>query len=87
MFWPLWICGTNDVGQSSGSTKAPCILRSCDCNRAAGISSEWGVSENNRKARYYAITRSGRRKLARETENWERIAGVIGRVLQLAMEK
>ena len=51
------------------------------------ISSEWGVSENNRKARYYAITRSGLRQLARETENWERIAGVIGRVLQLAAEK
>lgn len=51
------------------------------------ISSEWGVSENNRKARYYAITRSGLRQLARETENWERIAGVIGRVLRLATEK
>src|SRR5258707_14951139 len=51
------------------------------------ISSDWGVSENNRKARYYAITRAGRRQLARETENWERIAGVIGRVLQLAPEK
>ena len=48
------------------------------------ISSEWGVSDNNRKARYYAITRSGCRQLARETENWERIAAVIGRVLQLA---
>jgi PadR family transcriptional regulator PadR len=51
------------------------------------ISSEWGVSENNRKARFYEITRAGRRQLARETENWERIAGVIGRVLQLAPEK
>jgi PadR family transcriptional regulator, regulatory protein PadR len=51
------------------------------------ISSEWGVSENNRKARYYAITRAGRVQLAREAENWERIAAVIGRVLQLAPEK
>jgi PadR family transcriptional regulator PadR len=51
------------------------------------ISSKWGVSENNRKARYYAITRTGRRQLARETGNWERIAGVIGRVLQLAPER
>lgn len=51
------------------------------------ISSEWGISENNRKARYYAITRSGIRQLARETENWERIASVIGRVLQLAAGK
>ncbi len=51
------------------------------------ICSDWGVSENHRKARYYAITRAGRRQLARETENWERIAGVIGRVLQLEPEK
>lgn len=48
------------------------------------IASDWGVSENNRKARYYSITRSGRRQLACETENWERISTVITRVLQLA---
>jgi PadR family transcriptional regulator, regulatory protein PadR len=51
------------------------------------ISSDWGVSENNRKARYYSITRAGRKQLARETENWARISGVIGRVLRLAPEK
>jgi PadR family transcriptional regulator PadR len=45
------------------------------------ISSDWGVSENNRKARYYSITRSGRKQLATETRNWERISGVIARVL------
>jgi PadR family transcriptional regulator, regulatory protein PadR len=37
----------------------------------------------NRKAKYYSITKSGRKQLARETENWERIAGVIGRLLKL----
>jgi PadR family transcriptional regulator len=47
------------------------------------IASEWGISENNRKAKYYSITKSGRKQLARETENWERIAGVIGRLLRL----
>ncbi len=47
------------------------------------ISAEWGASENNRKAKYYSITKSGRKQLARETENWERIAGVIGRLLKL----
>ena len=47
------------------------------------IASEWGASENNRKARFYSITRRGLKQLARETENWERIAGVIGRVLRL----
>jgi PadR family transcriptional regulator, regulatory protein PadR len=45
------------------------------------IDSEWGASENNRKARFYSITRRGRKQLAVETANWERISGVIGRVL------
>jgi PadR family transcriptional regulator, regulatory protein PadR len=53
----------------------------------AWISSDWGVSENNRRARFYSITKSGVKQLARETENWARISGVIGRVLQLAPEK
>ena len=47
------------------------------------IDSEWGTSENNRKARFYAITRRGLKQLAVETENWKRISGVIGRVLRL----
>jgi transcriptional regulator len=47
------------------------------------IASDWGTSENNRKAKYYSITKTGRKQLARETENWERIAGVIGRLLKL----
>jgi len=45
------------------------------------IVSEWGTSENNRKARFYSITKRGLKQLAIETENWERISGVIGRVL------
>jgi len=47
------------------------------------IHSEWGASDNNRKAKYYSISKSGRKQLARETENWERISGLIGRVLRL----
>ncbi|HEY7307351.1 MAG TPA: PadR family transcriptional regulator [Bryobacteraceae bacterium] len=47
------------------------------------IRSEWGASENNRKARFYSITRSGRRQMNREAESWERISGVIGRLLRL----
>jgi PadR family transcriptional regulator, regulatory protein PadR len=47
------------------------------------IASEWGISENNRKARFYSISRRGEKRLAVETENWERISGVIGRVLSL----
>src|SRR5271170_5884043 len=48
------------------------------------ISAEWGTSQNNRRAKFYAITKNGRKQLAAEAENWERIAGVMGRVLQLA---
>jgi PadR family transcriptional regulator, regulatory protein PadR len=47
------------------------------------IDSDWGTSENNRKAKFYSITKSGRKQLARETEDWKRISGVIGRVLSL----
>jgi len=47
------------------------------------IDSEWGVSENNRKARFYSITRRGLKQLTVERENWERISGVIERVLRL----
>ena len=50
------------------------------------ISSHDGVSENNRKAKYYAITRRGVKQLARETEDWQRMAGVIGRFLLLGGE-
>ena len=46
------------------------------------IAAAWGASENNRKARFYSITRAGRRQLARETANWERISGVIARLLR-----
>jgi PadR family transcriptional regulator len=48
------------------------------------ITASWGASENNRKAKYYAITRSGRRQLTAETESWERMAGVISRILRPA---
>jgi PadR family transcriptional regulator, regulatory protein PadR len=47
------------------------------------ISAEWGTSENNRKAKFYAISKAGRKQLTAETENWERVAGVIGRLLLL----
>jgi PadR family transcriptional regulator PadR len=51
------------------------------------IHSEWGVSENNRRARFYSITSRGQKQLARETENWETISGIIGRVLRLEGQK
>jgi PadR family transcriptional regulator, regulatory protein PadR len=46
------------------------------------IKTHWGTSDNNRRAKFYAITKAGRRQLQAEAENWERISGVIGRVLR-----
>ena len=48
------------------------------------ISAKWGTSDNNRKAKFYSVTAAGRKQLQLETENWERISGVIGRMLQPA---
>jgi PadR family transcriptional regulator, regulatory protein PadR len=45
------------------------------------ISAEWGISDNNRKARFYALTKAGRKQLIVETSRWRRLAGAIGRVL------
>ena len=60
-------------------TLYPALLR---LEQRGWISSKWGVSDNNRRARYYSITRSGKKQLARETESWEKMAGVIARMLQ-----
>lgn len=46
------------------------------------IKAEWGTSENNRKAKFYSISKAGRKQLIAETENWARISGVIGRLLE-----
>ncbi len=48
------------------------------------IASEWGVTENNRRARYYRLTAAGRRQLAREEENWRRVVQGVGAVLRYA---
>ena len=45
------------------------------------ISAKWGVSSNNRKARFYSLTSTGRRQLGRETVKWKRLAAAIGRIL------
>jgi transcriptional regulator len=50
------------------------------------ISASWGTSENNRKARFYAITATGRRQLTAEAANWERIANVMARLLGRARQ-
>jgi PadR family transcriptional regulator PadR len=48
------------------------------------IEAEWGSSDNNRRARFYSLTRAGRRQLAEETESWERFAAAVARVLASA---
>ena len=49
---------------------------------AAAIESEWGVSENNRKAKYYSLTARGRAQLRAETATWRRYANAVGRILE-----
>jgi transcriptional regulator len=74
---------SEEVLQLNEGTVYTCLLR---LQQQGSIASAWGASENNRKARFYSITKRGLKQLARETENWERISGVIGRVLRLQSE-
>src|SRR5262245_10563724 len=71
---------SDDVLQLNQGTIYASLLR---LQQRRWISASWGISDNNRKAKFYAITKSGRRQLAAATDNWERIAGVIGRLLKL----
>jgi len=60
-------------------TLYPALLR---LEQRGWISSTWGTSENNRRARFYAITRAGRKQLAAEAGNWERMAAIVCRFLK-----
>jgi transcriptional regulator len=51
------------------------------------IRSSWGVSENNRRAKFYRLTRAGVRRLAKETAEWERLSAAVGHVLRAAPEE
>jgi PadR family transcriptional regulator, regulatory protein PadR len=72
---------SEDVLQLNEGTVYASLLR---LQQRAWISATWGISENNRKAKFYAITRSGRKQLGKQAENWQRISGVVGRLLSLA---
>jgi transcriptional regulator len=50
------------------------------------IAAKWGTSENNRKAKFYSITKPGRKRLAQDTAYWQRLSGVMGRVLTMQGE-
>jgi PadR family transcriptional regulator PadR len=74
------------IGQISGETLQInpgtvylCLVR---LQQQKFIAARWGVSENNRKAKFYSITAAGRRRLAAETAQWDRVADVMGRILQ-----
>jgi transcriptional regulator len=69
---------SEDFLKLNQGTLYPALLR---LEQRGWISSKWGVSDNNRKAKYYSLTRAGRKQLAAEKETWERMAGVIERLL------
>ena len=71
---------SEDALQVNQGTIYLCLIRLV---QKRWIKAEWGTSDNNRKAKYYAITKTGQKQLVAETENWERIAGVMGRLLML----
>ena len=71
---------SEDALQVNQGTIYLCLIRLV---QKGWIKAAWGTSENNRKAKFYSITRAGKKQLVAETENWERIAGVIGRLLLL----
>lgn len=69
---------SEDLLQLNQGTLYPALLR---LEQRGWISSKWGVSRNNRKARFYSLTRSGRKQLEREAEGWSRMSAMINRVL------
>ena len=71
---------SEDALQVNQGTTYLCLIRLV---QKGWIKAAWGTSENNRKAKFYSITKAGQKQLVAETENWERIAGVIGRLLLL----
>jgi PadR family transcriptional regulator PadR len=70
---------SEDVLQLNQGTLYPALLR---LEQQGLLHSEWGVSENNRRARYYSLTRAGHKRLAEERTNWDRVSGAIARLLE-----
>jgi len=78
------------IEQTSGNLLAlnygtlyPALLK---LEQEGAIEAEWGVSENNRKAKFYTLTRAGRRRLAREAKSWEQATAIVARFLAPADE-
>lgn len=70
---------SEDVLQLNQGTLYPALLR---LEQQGWVRSDWGVSENNRRARYYSLTRSGRKQLLEKRANWQRVSGAIARLLE-----
>ena len=69
---------SDDTLNLNQGTIYPALLR---LQQKRWITAEWGTSENNRRAKYYSLSRSGRKQIERETESWERIAATMARFL------
>jgi PadR family transcriptional regulator PadR len=72
---------SEDLLKLNQGTLYPALLR---LEQRGWISSKWGASENNRKAKYYSLTRAGRKQLFAETESWERMTALMTRLLRSA---
>jgi len=70
---------SEDLLKLNQGTLYPALLR---LEQRGWISSRWGASENNRKAKFYSLTRAGRKQLLRETESWERMTALMARLLR-----
>jgi PadR family transcriptional regulator, regulatory protein PadR len=70
---------SEDLLQLNQGTLYPALLR---LEQRNWIASQWGISENNRKAKYYSLTHAGRKQLQEEAENWDRMSAMINRVLR-----
>ena len=69
---------SDDILHLNQGTLYPALLR---LEQRGWIASKWGTSENNRRARYYTLTRAGRKQLQRETDDWQRMAAIMARLL------
>ena len=69
---------SQDVLQVNQGSLYPALYR---LENQGWIKAEWGISENNRRAKFYELTRAGRKQLTEETESWERLSAAVARVL------
>jgi len=72
---------SQDVLQVNQGSLYPALYR---LEEQGAIAAEWGLSDNNRRAKFYRLTRAGKRRLERETESWERFVEAVARVLRTA---